>query len=199
MARLVKVAETKDVPLGTAIAVDVEGHTVALFNVKGTLYAIDNTCTHRGGPLPRGGERHGGTRPFHGARFDVTTGRFWPPALGESAATFESKAKTSRSRSPSCRSRADGSPVTRARQRADRVPARSATDVLPTDRWLHRQRGARGDPDLPWNGAALRLIVREWREMVEPVPALLRAHHRACPSLSRDRVQDQPSHSADAP
>jgi nitrite reductase/ring-hydroxylating ferredoxin subunit len=43
MGRLVKVAETKDVPPGTAIAVDVEGQTVALFNVIGTLYAIDDT------------------------------------------------------------------------------------------------------------------------------------------------------------
>jgi len=82
MGRLVKVAETKDVPLGTAIAVDVEGHTVALFNVKGTLYAIDNTCTHRGGPLAEG-EVEGTvvTCPLHGARFDVTTGEvLGPPA-----------------------------------------------------------------------------------------------------------------------
>jgi nitrite reductase/ring-hydroxylating ferredoxin subunit len=82
MGRLVKVAETKDVPLGAAIAVDVEGHAVALFNVKGTLYAIDNTCTHRGGPLSEG-ELEGTvvTCPLHGARFDVTTGEvLGPPA-----------------------------------------------------------------------------------------------------------------------
>jgi len=82
MARLVKVAEKKDVSPGTAIAVDVEGHTVALFNVKGTLYAIDDTCTHRGGPLSQG-EVDGTvvTCPFHGALFDVTTGQvLGPPA-----------------------------------------------------------------------------------------------------------------------
>ena len=82
MGRIVKVAETKDVPPGTAVAVDLEGRAVALFNVNGRFYAIDGTCTHRGGPLSEG--ELGGTVvtcPLHGARFDVTTGEvLGPPA-----------------------------------------------------------------------------------------------------------------------
>ena len=54
MGRIVKVAETKDVPPGAAVAVDLEGRAVALFNVDGRFYAIDGTCTHRGGPLSEG-------------------------------------------------------------------------------------------------------------------------------------------------
>ena len=82
MGRIVKVAETKDVPPGTAVAVDLEGRAVALFNVDGRFYAIDGTCTHRGGPLSEG-ELDGTvvTCPLHGARFDVTTGEvLGPPA-----------------------------------------------------------------------------------------------------------------------
>ncbi len=55
MGQLIKVAETKDVPPGTAKAVDVEGRAVALFNIDGTYCAIDETCTHRGGPPSRPG------------------------------------------------------------------------------------------------------------------------------------------------
>ncbi len=54
MGQLVKVAETDAVPPGTAKAVDVEGRAVALFNIDGTYYAIDDTCTHRGGSLSEG-------------------------------------------------------------------------------------------------------------------------------------------------
>jgi len=82
MRRLVKIAETTDVPPGTAVAVDLEGRAVALFNVDGRFYAIDDTCTHRGGPLSQG-ELDGTvvTCPLHGARFEVTTGEvLGPPA-----------------------------------------------------------------------------------------------------------------------
>jgi hypothetical protein len=34
--------------------VDAAGKRIALFNVDGTFYAIDETCTHRGGPLSEG-------------------------------------------------------------------------------------------------------------------------------------------------
>ena len=75
MSKLVKIAETKDVAPGTGKVVAAEGHSVALFNVAGTFYAIDNTCTHRGGPLGEG-ELAGEvvTCPWHGAQFNVKTG-----------------------------------------------------------------------------------------------------------------------------
>ena len=50
MSKLVKVAETKEVAPGTGKVVAAEGHSLALFNVSGTFYVIDNTCTHMGGP-----------------------------------------------------------------------------------------------------------------------------------------------------
>ena len=75
MAKLIKIAETKDVPLGQAAMFKVEGQRIALFNVEGTYYAIGDTCTHRFGPLSEGYVQ--GTKvtcPWHGADFDLKTG-----------------------------------------------------------------------------------------------------------------------------
>ena len=78
----IKVAETRDLPPGRGKAVEVEGRRIALFNIGGTYYAIDDTCTHRGGPLSEG-EVEGTTVtcPWHGASYDVITGNvLGPPA-----------------------------------------------------------------------------------------------------------------------
>ena len=82
MAQFIKVASAADLAPGEAKCVEVAGKKLALFNVEGNFYAIDDTCTHRGGPLSQG-EVNGMvvTCPFHGARFDVTTGQvLGPPA-----------------------------------------------------------------------------------------------------------------------
>jgi nitrite reductase/ring-hydroxylating ferredoxin subunit len=55
--------------------VDVSGKAVALFNVGGTIYTIDNTCRHRGGPLGEGSlEGNVVTCPWHMWEYDVSTG-----------------------------------------------------------------------------------------------------------------------------
>ncbi len=75
MANFTKVAERKDVPPGTGKVVSVNGNLIALFNVDGAFYAIDNTCLHRGGPLGEGFlEGKVVTCPWHGWRYDVATG-----------------------------------------------------------------------------------------------------------------------------
>src|SRR6516162_2068011 len=82
MPKLVKVAETKEVAPGTGKVVGAEGRSIALFNVAGAFHAIDNTCTHRGGPLGEG-QLSGETVecPWHGAHFNVKTGAVTrPPA-----------------------------------------------------------------------------------------------------------------------
>jgi nitrite reductase/ring-hydroxylating ferredoxin subunit len=83
MAKLIKVTETKDLPPGKAAAFDVEGLRVAVFNVDGSYYAIDDTCTHEGGPLCEG-EVNGlkVTCPWHSADFDLKSGAaLSPPAF----------------------------------------------------------------------------------------------------------------------
>ncbi len=71
----VKVSALKDLPPGGARAVQFGYKEVGVFNVDGKLYAVDNICPHRGGPLSDG-RLEGGvvSCPWHGWQFDVTTG-----------------------------------------------------------------------------------------------------------------------------
>ena len=75
MAELVTVAKTAELGPGRAKAVQVKGETIALFNIGGTYYAIEDTCTHSGGPLSEG-EVEGTTVtcPWHGAQFNLSSG-----------------------------------------------------------------------------------------------------------------------------
>jgi nitrite reductase (NADH) small subunit/3-phenylpropionate/trans-cinnamate dioxygenase ferredoxin subunit len=77
-----KVAAVADVPPGQARQAKLGGHTLALFNVEGTLYALDDTCPHRGAPLSEGEVI--GTAvvcPWHAASFDLASGNhLCPPA-----------------------------------------------------------------------------------------------------------------------
>ena len=71
----VRVADVGDVPPGEARVVDVGGRMLALCNVDGTFYAIDNVCPHRGGPLGEGDlDGRVLTCPWHAWRWDVITG-----------------------------------------------------------------------------------------------------------------------------
>ena len=82
MADYMKVAKTTEIEPGQARLVDVKGRSIALFNVDGQFFALDNTCTHKGGPLAEGEiSGHEVTSPWHGARFAVRTGEVvGPPA-----------------------------------------------------------------------------------------------------------------------
>lgn len=71
----VKVASVSEIAPGTAKVVTVGGNEIALFNVGGQFYAIDNACPHAGGPLAEG-EVRGDTVTcgWHGWSFDIKTG-----------------------------------------------------------------------------------------------------------------------------
>jgi 3-phenylpropionate/trans-cinnamate dioxygenase ferredoxin subunit len=72
----VTIARSGDVAPGTISVFDVDGTRIALCNVNGRFYAIDDVCTHDGGPLDQGVlEGNLVECPRHGARFDVTDGR----------------------------------------------------------------------------------------------------------------------------
>ena len=52
-----------------------ENKYIALFNIEGRFFAINNVCPHRGGPLAEGSlEGPVVTCPWHGWQFDVSTG-----------------------------------------------------------------------------------------------------------------------------
>ena len=78
-----KVATVGEIAPGKAKQVTVNGRKVGVYNVNGTYYAMEDTCTHRGAPLSEG-ECEGTVVicPWHGAQFDVTSGsHLSPPAL----------------------------------------------------------------------------------------------------------------------
>ncbi len=79
---VVKVAKVDEVPSGTGKVVQAGDKVLALFNLNGTFYAIDNKCTHVGGPLGEGTvEGNRVTCPWHGSIFNITTGEvLGPPA-----------------------------------------------------------------------------------------------------------------------
>ena len=73
---LVRAAAVGEIPAGTIREVTVAGKPVAVANVGGQFYAINNTCLHRGGPLGDGVlEGKVVTCPWHGWQYDVTTGK----------------------------------------------------------------------------------------------------------------------------
>ncbi len=71
-----RTARKDEIPAGSIREFQVEGATIAVANVEGKFFAINNTCLHRGGPLAEG-ELNGKvvTCPWHGWQYDVTTGK----------------------------------------------------------------------------------------------------------------------------
>src|SRR5438132_12038123 len=71
----VRVAATGEISPGEGRVVETGGRALAVFNVEGTYYAIDNSCSHRGGPLGEGDlEGTVVVCPWHAWRWDVTSG-----------------------------------------------------------------------------------------------------------------------------
>jgi len=72
----IKIGTMKDIPRTGGKVLKAAGRLIALFNVNGTLHAIDNECPHQGGPLAEGSTN--GTIvscPWHLWRYDVTSGQ----------------------------------------------------------------------------------------------------------------------------
>jgi 3-phenylpropionate/trans-cinnamate dioxygenase ferredoxin component len=79
---VIKVCEVADLPEGEAVRLDVEV-PIAVFNVAGELFAIDDTCTHQDASLADGYLEDDCTVecPLHASCFDLRTGAVsGPPA-----------------------------------------------------------------------------------------------------------------------
>lgn len=84
MAQFVKVAKYSELPThegalveveGMGTAVEVEGNRIALFNLDGDVFAIDDACTHEGAPLSEGTVQGDEVVcPECGSRFSVMSG-----------------------------------------------------------------------------------------------------------------------------
>ena len=95
MADFVKVAKVDEVQPGQALLVNIQGKRIAVFNLGGEFFALDNTCTHRGGPLAEGpiaGDEVICTWP--GATYDIQTGDVLAPPAPHSFALYEIRLTT---------------------------------------------------------------------------------------------------------
>lgn len=95
MSDWIDVADVNDFPPGTAKLVDVDDTMIAVFNLDGEYYAIEDKCTHDGSPflgcgleledLVEGDEI---ICPRHGARFCIRTGEALTAPAYEPTDTF---------------------------------------------------------------------------------------------------------------
>ena len=90
MPRFVEVAKKSQIPENGAIGVEVEGKRLALVNLKGEIYALDDDCPHEAGPLSEGqiiGEEI--ECPWHTSRFNIKTGSVTMDPATEDTTTYK--------------------------------------------------------------------------------------------------------------
>ncbi|MCH7840820.1 MAG: non-heme iron oxygenase ferredoxin subunit [Planctomycetes bacterium] len=92
MAEFVKAVRTAELVPGKGTVVELNGVRIAIFNVDGAFYAMNDTCTHASGPLSEG-DLDGTvvTCPWHGATFDIKTGAVLGPPAADGVRSYEVK------------------------------------------------------------------------------------------------------------
>lgn len=84
--------KVNDLEPGHGVQAVVDGKVFAVFNVEGTFYAIDDTCTHAGASLAEGPVAGTVvTCPWHGATFDIATGAVLSDPAYEAVKTYNVK------------------------------------------------------------------------------------------------------------
>lgn len=88
-ARWIDVAAAEDLPRNQHRVYEVDGRFVAVYDVAGERFAIEDQCSHDGNPLADGPvEGFEVICPRHGARFCLRTGAALSPPAYEPVATF---------------------------------------------------------------------------------------------------------------
>ena len=90
MPKFIRVARADDIKPGEKQIVEVDGTMVVVVNLDGEFFAVEDVCTHDGGPLGEG--KLAGCElicPRHGARFDVRTGAATRMPAFEPVPTYE--------------------------------------------------------------------------------------------------------------
>ena len=97
MSQLIDVAGIDGFEPDTRRLVAIDGISIALFNLGGEIFAIQDACPHDGGELAKGkldGEEI--ICPRHGARFSINTGTVLSPPAYENLTTFQVQVKKGR-------------------------------------------------------------------------------------------------------
>lgn len=83
------VAKVGEIPAGGVKVVRVDDREIAVFRLADGYHAMDDVCTHDGGPLAEGLiEDHVIECPRHGARFDIRTGAVLSMPATQSVTTY---------------------------------------------------------------------------------------------------------------
>jgi glycine betaine catabolism B len=86
----IKVADIGDLRPSQMKQVQVGGEAVCVANIDGKYYAINNVCTHEGGPLADGTLTGFEVEcPWHGSKFDIRTGKVTNPPAEQPEQTYE--------------------------------------------------------------------------------------------------------------
>ncbi|WP_019898459.1 Rieske (2Fe-2S) protein [Methylotenera mobilis] len=89
MSDWVDVAAVEDFPSGTCRTIVSDEVSIAIFNINGRYYAIENKCTHEDAELSSGKlEQDVIVCPLHGARFSLLTGEALTAPAYENLRTF---------------------------------------------------------------------------------------------------------------
>ncbi len=92
-AEFVATVRKNEIPAGRLLDIDVRGTRIAVANVDGTFYAIDDACTHEQCSLAEEGELVGTTVTCtcHGSEFDVRTGKVLSPPARVPAKVYRTR------------------------------------------------------------------------------------------------------------
>jgi 3-phenylpropionate/trans-cinnamate dioxygenase ferredoxin subunit len=92
VSKFIKIARAEDIKPGEKEIFDVDGIPVVIVNLDGEFYALEDVCTHDGGPVGEGAMDDGQLIcPRHGARFDIRTGAALTMPAVEPVPTYEIK------------------------------------------------------------------------------------------------------------
>lgn len=92
MGKFHQVADRSSISPGKPLCVEVEGRRIAIFDLGGTCRAVDDECTHAGGNLSEGEvEDNIVICPWHGARFDLSTGAVLSGPAGSAVKSYPVK------------------------------------------------------------------------------------------------------------
>ena len=90
MSSWIDVVKEGELALGKVRVVNLEDIDVAVFNIDGEYYAIEDVCTHDGSEISTGClYDHVIECPRHGALFDIRTGEVLGPPAYEPVQTFK--------------------------------------------------------------------------------------------------------------
>jgi 3-phenylpropionate/trans-cinnamate dioxygenase ferredoxin component len=78
ISTMIDICKADELPPGASRIVEADGRKIGVFNAAGTLYAIEDRCSHDDGPLAEGPFDPDAKTiecPRHGSLFDITSGR----------------------------------------------------------------------------------------------------------------------------